>query len=371
MKKLFAVILTVFFMVAISYAQYAGPQTATVSSTGDYNGAFVEQIGSPNLGTITQTGNKNNANTVYSPSWGIFWDAKGITQHGSGNEGHITQTGQNAPGYSANFAAIGQVTNNNYATITQIQTDATNPWGGITGVVEQKGGSGNHSTQYQKGYFLNSTVWQEGAINEAQVKQDGIGMTYTTAKITQNNDQNHAYQEQIGNGAVGNHATVTQEGDHNYSFQYQYGNGNNSSTITQEAGNNKATTTQTTTINPWVKPGNTATIDQLSSDNEATVTQTSFGMGLTFTATQKTGTNNYINLDQTDGVTGGSATIMQDGSGNRVEGVGSLIGISHNGSTLNVTQLHDNNVLYLDQNNGATATVTQDGITNTAVVIQN
>jgi len=44
---------------------------------------------------------------------------------------------------------------------------------------------------------------------------------------------------------------------------------------------------------------------------------------------------------------------------------------SLNGSALYLNQTGDENTLHLQQTNGALATVNQDGMTNTSVIIQN
>jgi len=69
---------------------------------------------------------------------------------------------------------------------------------------------------------------------------------------------------------------------------------------------------------------------------------------------------------------GGEANIVQDGFGNVIKGLGlDEMATSFDGSYLKVDQIGNSNILNLQQTNGASAIVYQNGSANTSTVIQN
>lgn len=153
--------------------------------------------------------------------------------------------------------------------------------------------------------------------------------------------------------------------------------------------------------------GSCALIEQAGSFQHADVTQAGLGnaavvrqAGVALAAPAFDAAGNHVTLDQTDGGNtatilqaplpgvgsddnvvllvqdgGGSAEIVQEGAYNRVAGpgdgfLGAVDGSSLDGSALVVYQSGQNNALYLDQQNGATALVYQSGTGNVATVVQ-
>lgn len=346
MKKTIVILFAVFFCTAFIVAQ----NTATITDIGSFNTAFIEQIGNPNTATITQTGDLNTADQadIYANTlFGLLTGAKGITQHGVGNTGTITQyNGFGGTVMAGPIAGIGQYANNNTATILQSHNGA---WNQEYAWVQQQTGN-NTSLQRQVSGNHHSHIYQTGNTwNTAETQQ--WGGYNQRATIYQNGYDNDAYQWQ-GQGSlsytVDNVAEATQLGNWNESNQYQYGSENTAKTV--QIGNS-----------------NLANAYQYTSENTSNVWQT--GNGNIFVSNQLGDNTNTINLTQTDG---SDANIYQNGADNTVMGLGvDIMGRSLNGSTLDVDQINDGNTLHLDQRNGASATVYQNGVTNTSVVIQN
>lgn len=333
MKKLLA--LTVVFLLSISaFAQ----NVAQVTASGNNNVAFVDQIGGvpvSNHATINQIGNNNVANQsdLYASSlFGLLTGTKGISQNGSGHTGTINQTNLHAGVVNAGpIAGIGQTNSGNTATITQSGNTAwmqSYAWAKQTGV-------GNTSTQEQlRVSYQFSHVYQTGDANTATTTQDG-GYNQK-ANILQTGDHNIAVQEQgLAGYTQSNLAEATQSGDYNDAKQDQNGSSNTSRLI-QSGDYNHAL---------LIQDGNTNLLR----------------------VEQKTGAYNKVDLTQSDMSTG---DILQDGSFNKVKGIGVDMASSLEGSFLNVDQVGSNNTLQLYQTNGATSTVSQTGSFNSAVVNQ-
>lgn len=113
---------------------------------------------------------------------------------------------------------------------------------------------------------------------------------------------------------------------------------------------------------------NTGTINQYSNSNTAYLIQLGGSNGASIT--QESGSTNVVNLKQ-DGI-GGEAEILQHGTGNVVKGIGlDEMATSFDGSTLDIEQWGTTNTLNLQQADGASATVYQNGTSNISTVIQN
>jgi len=154
---------------------------------------------------------------------------------------------------------------------------------------------------------------------------------------------------------TGSCATIEQAGSLQYADVTQAGLGN--AAVIQQVGAALAPPA-------FGDVGNYVMLDQADGGNIATIYQAPLpGVG---------GDDNVVLLLQ-DG--GGSAEIIQEGSYNRVAGpgdslLGAVAGSSFDGSTLVVHQSGQDNALYLDQQNGATALVYQSGTGNVATVVQ-
>ncbi len=296
MKKLLAITVAVVFLVGFTFAQ----NTATVTDNGSNNGSFIEQVGNPNTATINQTGDLNSADQAdhfANPLFGLLTGAKGITQHGVGNTGTITQiNGFTGTVLAGPTAGIGQFGNDNTSTITQLHNSAYDQeyaW------VQQQTDH-NMSTQKQVNNYSFSHIFQTGSTwNTAETQQwGGYGQK---AAIYQNGYNNNAYQFQ-GQTSLSythsNDAEATQLGSSNKSKQYQYGSDNTAKTL-QNGNSNNAETYQNT------------------SENTSNVWQT--GNSNNYINNQLGGNTNTVNLTQTDG---SDANIYQNGADNTVMGLG-------------------------------------------------
>lgn len=355
MNKVFAVLFVLVLCAVVAFAQ---PNIGTITESGSNNSAAVNQThttGGTNIATISQSGTWNQADVDY-----MGWGAIGVTQVGGGNQGSITQTNPGLDHSSAWMkAGIGQVGLDDQSTITQTGLNQYT----VLGAWNKQIGDNNTSTQTQTGGFATSAgVWQEGNSNTSNVTQ--IAGYNFNATVGQYGNSNNAYQWQDGGGYNQDlFASAKQYGNSNESKQTQVGLTNTATVVqgTSSLGADFNVAWQDQSGN-----GNTATAYQYSSNNVSKVWQ-SLG-GNVFTSTQDVGNWNTVNLDQTNG---SHATIGQHGASNTVMGLGlDPLAISHDGSTMTVTQTGDLNMLHIEQLNGATATVTQTGNNNLTTVIQ-
>lgn len=184
-----------------------------------------------------------------------------------------------------------------------------------------------------------------------------------TATVTQSGDDGQVLVQQGASAtADGSSATVEQAGADNVVGIYQGGFVNSTfdeATVRQVSGEeNRAHVLQG--VYYGASSNGLVELTQEGSSNDALI--------------QQGGDGNVTLLSQT---AGSVADVVQSGDGNAIVGVGSdlggvlLTGQSTGGSTLKVEQFGDGNILFLDQNDGSTATVMQDGMTNTATIIQN
>ena len=193
MKNLFILVTILLLTSLVVYAQ----NTATVTDNGSFNGAFIEQINHPNTATITQTGDLNTADKAdhfANTLFGLLTGAKGVTQHGVGNTGTITQTNSFSGTVLAGpEAGIGQFGNHNTSTITQSHNSAymqEYAW------VQQQTDH-NTSTQNQVSGFHFSHIYQTGG-NQNNAETQQWGGYDQRATIYQNGQNNDAYQFQGG-----------------------------------------------------------------------------------------------------------------------------------------------------------------------------
>jgi len=314
MKKLMT-ILAIAMATSFAMAQ----NSAVVSSTGNYNDASITQ----------GIANNNDAS---------------ILQIQNGDKDYHAQA--TIDQVASSWAKITQYNTRNYATINEALNDK--------------------AEIYQDGQVNNSTIsfgWGQGS-NVGYTEQIGtynLAVTATTGhnngivgdplSIIQHGNNNTANLESGWNAPASNYdiASIVQNGD------------NNNSKIRQEGGD-------------W----NVARVSQNGNNDVANLLQ--HGGNLVATITQTGGNKNIVNLDQTGGV----ATIYQNGNSNKVEGLNNPVVPATDpvtyvqdplaifaGSTLNVTQLQDNNTLDLKSTSPfATVSVYQNGMSNNSFVIQ-
>ncbi len=280
---------------------------AAIGNRADVN----HQMGYGNNWTIYQQGDNNDASQV-STSTVVSGTTNVINQYGESNKANQYTSGGDAMKGTINqgtslVAVVGNIARQDQsglksqATITQETSDnnayqiqlygSYDPNGGHRAAITQTGGDGNYALQYQTetvaGAFdysrNNSTIYQDGAENTAEVNQmDGLNL----GNITQTTSYNQALL--IQNGL------------------------SNSAIVLQEVGN-------TNIVNLTQDGGAEADILQQGANN------TLMGIGVGIMATSLNGSildldqigdGNTLYLQQTNGA---SATVMQDGAINTSE----------------------------------------------------
>ena len=322
-------------------SQTGDDNEATVTQDGTGNKAFFEQgtslrypgtlpaTGDNNEITISQTGLNNN-------TWGYSLGSDNIVNVTQATGGDVVQT--NGPNTSKHWLWG----NNNHATMTQT------------------GGTGNYAEIAANSSDNIAGITQVGARNWGSIGQGWIGygsMSLNTATISQTGDRNVV---SLAAGATFTPAIPGYTSDLDGLGIQQYGL-HNTGTVTQTGSDNQAAIYQ-------YGSQNEGTIVQSTDFNKANLIQ--LGDGNSASITQEFGNSNVVNLKQ-DGLDG-EATILQHGTGNVVKGLGlDVMATSFDGSDLNVDQFGTSNILNLKQEDGASATVYQNGTSNVATVIQN
>ena len=309
-----------------------------------------------------------------------------IDQVGSNNESDLTQ--QSITESSPSEANISQNGNLNATTLEQLEFGL----GGHFAEIKQTG-TKNEVDARTQGHQHNLYIDQEG--NENRAGADGV----TGVKTLNLGDEIDI--DQLGNKNEAdvylwpgdNNATVFQDGNRNSAdISYDGQNGSPSFEgmelrVYQDGNRNIGNINVEFDIAGTI--GGEADIVQLGNDNEGYIDQldgidtaemrqsgdSNFGSveqadgGNTFTLVQKNGALNEARLNQSGG---GTANILQKGSQNIVQGItgASSVGVSANGSILDVDQLGTGNTLSLNQTDGSTATVFQEGTSNTSTVTQ-
>ena len=339
--------------------------SATIDQTG--NGNRVQGV---TAGTnATQSGGSSVMVTQSSvPDASAFPGNNAVVEQTLGATGFIDQNSTTGPGSEARLRQDGAST----GTINQTNIGARHSGyiyqigDGNNSTIDQFGGAGSNtylltvgddnvysSTQDGTSHIVDGRAFGDG--NDLTINQDGPFSGQLTV-ITTTGDDNRANITQSvgtmdGGAATWNEVRMSVAGDLNQADILQTGEDNQvgsaADAFDQNGDGNILDVEQTGSFNLMLgsqADGSTATVDQ-------------------------TGASNEIRLDQNDA----TATMMQNGDNNQVQGVGGAgtFGIQTNGSTLNLDQMGNANVLSLDQNNGATANVMQDGLTNTAEIVQN
>jgi hypothetical protein len=205
----------------------------------------------------------------------------------------------------------------------------------------------------------NVKIWQNGNNNKSGTNTLlGLGLlqlgNLNTFDIDQTGERNVSNATQIGN----ENYIRTYQSDFNKSLVVQGGNLNSTSIQQHEDYNDsKIAQTGNSNVSDVLQESdyNKSNLIQLLNSNFARIEQ-------------KTGNMNEVNLTQSDE---SEAYILQDGAENVVMGIGAdIIATSLDGSYLELNQTGNGNVLHLRQT-ASSSKVNQDGLTNTAVIIQN
>ena len=337
-----------------------GSNAVTVTQNGDKSTADVDQNGSGNTGSITQTDNSSIVpNTTHTAV---------LDQDGTDNQATITQTNLNsAIVNNGDDADVEQDGSNHIATVSQsgardqyAEINQVNSGGSALGneaIITQSGsrasqsyvdqvGEDNFAYNYQRaGNFNSSDIDQDGSGNIANVLQDRDAPGDDVSPVLA-----HSWVDQDG---FGNDANVNQ------SLQV-----NAEAHVTQDGTGNMADIDQWNTIQ--IDPSHYASVTQTNGDlNFGRVEQGGDTNARNWASiTQMNGDSNTAFVDQ-QGLGGDHmATVTQDGNSNRVEGLGGLgtaalqDGFDH---TLTISQTGDLNVAQVgQQGSGNTATITQN-----------
>ena len=307
MKKL-SFIIAMAFVTFMAMAQ----NSAVISTTGDYNDAFITQgISNNNTASILQV---QNAAPLYH-------SLAQITQEAS-SWGKITQYD------TRNYATIGEKLNDKAEIFQNGSVNNSN--------ISFNYGMGNNAAYVQQvgtynGGYIYSTSQHNGYVNPLTIVQNG--------------NSNNGIIESGWNAPTSNYndASITQTGD------------NNKSKVRQEGGD-----------------VNVASVAQTGNNDEANLLQ--HGTYLKATITQLGGNGNIVNLDQTGGVAtiyqNGSSNIVR-GLKDPVLLTQDPLALFA-GSTLDVNQLGQGNTLDLKSTTpGSIVNVFQNGMLNKSMVIQN
>ena len=373
----------------------------------------VRQNGTTNFGTVNQSNtSKDNVGQVYQgfanntalqPLTGVTSNTATIFQ-GKTNSTDATNPGQSA-GALSNTATITQLSDVNSATIKQGATTNVYTGAGAAGqsigstatILQDVSAGGHTATIFQGTEGAQSatdaaTITQAGSANIGQIIQ-GLGSSGTAIGISMNNvatikqagtaSTALVTQGQIG-VATGSMATINQTSTSNGGTVYifQGFGGFDSSTgdkagVTQGgaagAGDNYVQITQggaSGVVGGAVSSGNSATVTQGdgTSNNEAIIDQGVNG---------GTATNNKASIDQ-KGTINNAVRIVQGRAFTLTDGSGASIttGLVSTGSSATVTQDGSSNtgkIYQADGTNGTgghMATLMQTGSTNSALLYQ-
>ena len=349
MKKLLLLTLTLFAVPALAQSN-----EATVDQSGANHDADVTQSGLDNDADVLQTGNDNDAT---------------LNQNGTENEAVITQTTN--PVYAGVDADVEQLGTSQYAEVTQT---GASPRAYAEVRQSDGGGTGDNEayiTQQRSQNDSRAVAHQSGTSNYASSFQDTGG-----------NNEAYIYQGQTDGSSVDNEAIVIQDrtapGDdaspsHAFATVYQDGtlnaaNVNQSLSVNAEAYVDQDGTSNVADIDQWntiaIDPSHSASIVQGGAENYGRIQQGGDANERNQAWISQTG-GDFIEafLDQ-KGLGGNHwAEVTQDGSSNRVEGLGGLgtaalqDGADH---VLTVSQPGDLNVAQSSQlGSGNAATITQ------------
>lgn len=367
---------------------------ATVSQTGSSNKADVVQDGAgttKNFGFIEQfgTGNGSGSTGPVSITQSGSNDNRAEIRQGtammnvSGNGATINQKGLGDNNNRTNDAFITQLSDNNQATIAQVNNPAAGGFNLIRDNIATvtQAGTGSHSATINQ-----STLFTGDAIWPSPSSPNGFGVYSNTATVDQTGSNNAATISQLAD-VRDSRATITQSGSGQVATANQkYGTIQGIITVTQAGNDNTATANQYGS-DSWFSLNNNATINQRGNNNTARIDQLatnavnqiggrSQNNEATIEQGSPTNTSQFSSATITqNGTTGGTATIGQNltanGGNNLAFGdqnasVNSFLSINQEGS-YNVARVQQRSQLDLSSG-GNRATVMQTGNGN---VLQN
>ena len=354
-------------LVLIGQAQ-AADSTASVNQTGTKNNAELAQsAGTSNASTIGQNGNLNVATSFQEgSSLSLTADQAGtsndmtVLQDGQGAEALVSQAGANNTtrvlqhSQEGHHIEVGQVGTDNVALVTQL--DGRYSYGkiyqegqaNVVDLVQSWENSGLNADQYgdsnvlranQGGGFVSADTYQSGTANIIDLRQSASGGQGASTRISQTGADNQATVYQSGGGRYwGGYTNLTQEGHRNLA----------------KIDDNSAM--------------GSITFTQSGADNQLNVDQAGRSNSITGVST---GERNQVNIQQ-DG-DGSSLEIAQSGADNIIE-------VAQNGAPYGNAGIIDqtgtaNNAsltqgVYSSSFSVDTATITQNGMSNSATVTQ-
>jgi hypothetical protein len=318
---------------------YSGRNSVVISQTGEFgeSTADVTQSGSDNDTSITQQG---QFNTAYVEQIGV---SGGIT---------ITQ-GASSDTVLANVLQSGS---GNSVSITQADLGEGTVEGAMA-FVTQTNGDGNSATINQAGDF--------SIVRISQLNGGGDTAIVTASAGASGDVNSFVLVDQIGTSVVSNNsATITQYSDSlgASASLWQYGSGN-IATIDQDGSSGNSVSSVQGSIEG----------DGIQSHN-ASLTVSQNGDTL-YAETAQFGSDNSILLNQSG--TGSTAYLTQDGSGNVMDVTQADdsqyadLYQSGNGNSITLAQTGGNNFADLSQiGDGNSLNVTQNGYNNTVGIVQ-
>jgi hypothetical protein len=345
----------------------------SVTQGGDRNEADVDQLGTNNTATVTQTGGDDNDAVVsqgriagYPPSTdGVSsGNSATVVQSGSDNRGFYPGTGLGDGGVVYQ-GLLGGTSTGNTATVTQLG-DA-----GAAAVVQAFRGRAAQSTgTIVQDATNNSALIDQGVVDPAAVGQSES--TADVARIGQSGGAGNAAAifQAYGAGSVtsGNDAKIDQSGSGHYADvrQGRDTDASDGEAIVEQSGAGHQAYLTQSGIGNEADVSQDGTLSYVRLDQSGTSSATVVQEGTPASGDAR----NVVLLDQTLG----AADVTQGGSRNHVWGPGTAAPTSYQdahsqNSQLTVRQTGADNTLYLDQTDSA-ATVTSHGSFNVATVVQ-
>jgi hypothetical protein len=284
-----------------------------------------------------------------------------IEQLGSDNEATVFQSEElgvfgQVSGDANHLADILQDGSNNAADVDQRAEDTE-------ALIEQTG-SGNvlEADDYGPGSVTQGQVGEDNSIDALQDGDNNVGRINQAgrdfdADLTQDGDNNEANLNMVGAADLGS-ATDINNADFAENFE---------AFVTQNGDGNFADVQQLAFDLASV---NQATVDQTGDDNYVELSQ---GDGTnTATITQGDNLGDYENVARLDQQQGSTADVLQEGNRNRLSAVGAKFDFATQvNSTLDLDQDGNDNWAQVDQQaSGSSATINQEGSRNTSVVDQ-
>ena len=345
MKKLLTFAFALFFTAGISFAQ----------SVSD-----IDQEGTSNSGTVTQTVSPAISNIPAAEAY--------LKQAGTRNSANIEQNRRTFTTRTAIDTDVRQSGERNTTDVSQ------SGWGGVIDV-DQKGLSNSAEVGQSETQAFTADVNQEGDRNQAIASQNsGTGGVIDIDQFGSSNVADVNQDRVNGQSPVYTMARVLQEGELNEADVDQVSATNATADVLQFGDRNDAIVEQFNQTD--VDPNHSAYVRQEGSSNFAHLDQSAEEVAAANGADiRQFGTSNQARLDQ-DGLAGGhTAEIRQEGTGNRLEGLGGAGTFAlqaGSGHTLDVFQAGSSNRALVSQMGlSNVGDISQSGTSNVATINQN